>query len=132
MISEAKDEIIVLSLKSSLTRSLVSSLASASGNVNATCIMPEGAESFRPAARGVKFINARYAKGSISEYYANFFVENERSGDYKMEMLMTTDERRSILLYRSNGERVAIVVELPLIALLQTSTLRRLIEENEE
>ncbi|MFA5313588.1 MAG: helix-turn-helix domain-containing protein [Methanomassiliicoccales archaeon] len=127
MITGAEHDILILSLKVSVTRSLIADLTKMSKKVSITCIMPEGASSFREVVKGVNFIEPSFGGDSLSDFYYGIIAGKQQ--EYTMDLLMAIDERRSVFLYESNGERIAVIFELPIIPLLQSSIVRRLIDE---
>ena len=130
MMSSTKKEIIIILTRTSTMRSLSKELLTVADRAEVACMVPEGAESLQKVLPGIRVMEPLLAKDPLSKEYRRIFKGKFEAGEehYRPELLMVVDGLRSLLVYEVNGERTAIVFELPLITQLQRNAMLRLME----
>ena len=132
LFDEVGSELIVMCNKTSYFRSMIKDLREVGERgVGLMCMVPEGANAFSQALPSATVVDLHMDKSAIAEMYSKLITGKLQTADdvYRAEMLIIADEMRSLLVYEVNGERTAIIFELPIITFLQHSTVKRMIEE---
>jgi sugar-specific transcriptional regulator TrmB len=133
MTGEVERELIVICTKTSLFRPMVKDLKTIAERADLKCMVPEGAAAFSQALGGAKVMEPHLGKDPMATIYAKIFSGKLRTSDelYRAEMLIIVDGMRSLLVYEVNGERTAIVFELPILTVLQRTAITMLMEGTE-
>ncbi len=133
-VSQAESDVQMYCARSAVLRSLVEQVRQVSRRVDVLCVVPEDAESYRDLLGEARVIVPEFAEDRLSQIYQKAFRGRLDAVDeeYRVEILLIVDGRRSVLLYESGGERTAIVFDLPLIVAIQASALSTLAEKGRE
>ncbi|MDW5563673.1 MAG: helix-turn-helix domain-containing protein [Methanomassiliicoccus sp.] len=133
MFDDVKTELVVLCTKTSAFRSLINDLKTVSEKAKVICMVPEGGSTFKKVLPGVLIVEPHLGATDFSENYTRLFTSKLQTTDdiYRVEIFIVIDGVRSLLLYEVNGEKTAIVFELPIITILQRSAIISLIKEAE-
>lgn len=128
MMAGSRQDVLVLCTRLSMLRSLVQQINEVSKEVDVICIVPEGAEVFGEVMGNARVTAPSFGQDSLSVTYRALFQGKLKASDetYRIEIIMVVDNIRSILVYESGGERVAMVCTLPIITALQSSALMKL------
>ncbi|OPY32612.1 MAG: Sugar-specific transcriptional regulator TrmB [Methanomassiliicoccales archaeon PtaU1.Bin124] len=132
-LSEVKKDLMVVCTRTSTFRPLVKELKEIATRADVFCMVPEDAETFRAALGDATVVEPHLGNDSLAETYVKVFTGKLESSEdlYRAEMLIIVDARRSLLIYEMNGERTALVFELPLIVALQHSAIMHMVEEGQ-
>ena len=133
MLSDVKEDLIVLSPRPSTLRGLVKELRELSGRVDVLCMVLDEAEAFRTVLPEARIVEPDLKNDTLAETYVKIFTGKFEASDirYRAELMLVVDGNRSLLVYEQNGERTAIVFEIPIIASLQSAAVNRLVEIGE-
>ncbi|OGS51624.1 MAG: hypothetical protein A3K75_05280 [Euryarchaeota archaeon RBG_13_61_15] len=136
LVDRASEELQVLCARPGSLKDLAAHLSAVSSVKSVTCIVTEGASSFRGRLGKARlFETTQDCKTVMHGIFKSDLLTSRvdlGGASYRMEYLIVADGRESMMVYEANGERTAVVIELPFVTHLQQSLVQRIAEDSKE
>jgi sugar-specific transcriptional regulator TrmB len=132
LIERVDRELIVLCNKTDLLKDIAGKIREISYMKTVTCLVVDGGR--EPADLGNADVREPVEIGGfISEVFQGKVFRDSieiDSVEYRVECLFIADGKESILIYEANGERMAIIIKLPIITFIQRAFLEGIVSSS--
>lgn len=134
MIARTNQELLIFVMRPALLRGLAPGIAKVAERKKVTCILTDGAKYLVGALGQTDLREIRKIRGQSQDdtFPMRVLMQEIDAGNarYRAEGIFLIDSKESMMVYDVNGERMAVMVELPILTSLQKGFLTDLTESS--